>query len=206
MADGSKRCRLLHPTQISGQAPRSNIVRWLDQLCTWLDQTSLSQTIQNTAWVVPTVQTIHILSIAVVVASALMVDLRLLGAVGADQSLKRVSARFLPLIWWPLLVLLVTGVIMIIGEPAHSLKNPMFQLKMGLLVAAMMITGIHQLMLGRDLAYADSETGPSRPALLIAILSMLAWGGIVFAGRSAASLGAWIAVVAFGRWIEFTLH
>jgi hypothetical protein len=160
-----------------------NIVRWLDQFCIWLDQTSLSQAIQSTAWVVPTVQTIHILSIAVVVASALMVDLRLLGAVGADQSLKRVSARFLPLIWWPLLVLLATGAIMIIGEPARSLKNPVFQLKMALLVAAMTITLMHQWLLGRDLAYGDAETGPSRAALLIAVLSILAWGGIVFAGR-----------------------
>jgi uncharacterized protein DUF6644 len=160
-----------------------NIVRWLDQFCTWLDQTTLSQAIQGAAWVVPTVQTIHILSIAVVVASVLMIDLRLIGAVGADQSLKRVSARFLPWIWWPLLILLATGAIMIIGEPARSLKNPVFQLKMGLLVTAIMITGMHQWLLGRDLAYGDSATGATPAAWLIAILSVLAWGGIVFAGR-----------------------
>ncbi len=36
----------------------------------------MSQTIQSIDWIVPTVQTIHILAIAVVAASALMIDLR----------------------------------------------------------------------------------------------------------------------------------
>jgi hypothetical protein len=36
----------------------------LNSLCVWLDQTALSQAIQATSWVVPTVQTVHILSVA----------------------------------------------------------------------------------------------------------------------------------------------
>ena len=37
----------------------------------WLEQTRLSQAIQLTDWVVPTVQTVHILAIAIVAGSAL---------------------------------------------------------------------------------------------------------------------------------------
>src|SRR5215471_19968794 len=102
----------------------------LNAICVWIDQTPLSQAIQATSWVVPTVQTIHILAIAVVASSALMIDLRLIGVFWANRPMKNVTARFLPLVWWPLLVLLGTGVIMIIAEPARSLKNPAFQLKM----------------------------------------------------------------------------
>jgi hypothetical protein len=36
----------------------------LDQLCAWIEQTELSQAIQVHAWIVPSVQTIHILIIA----------------------------------------------------------------------------------------------------------------------------------------------
>jgi hypothetical protein len=68
----------------------------LNSLCVWLDQTALSQAIQA----VPTVQTVHILSVAVVITSALMLDLRLIGVVGVDQPLDRVWARFLPFVWW----------------------------------------------------------------------------------------------------------
>ena len=104
----------------------------LNGICHWIDQTALSQWIQIAGWVVPTVQTIHILAIAVVASSALMLDLRLIGVFWANRPLEAVKARFLPLVWWPLLVLLATGIIMIVAEPARSLKNPAFQLKMGL--------------------------------------------------------------------------
>src|SRR5713101_1895947 len=121
----------------------------LNRFCLWLEQTSWSQAIQTTAWIVPAVQTVHILAIATVVSSALMINLRLIGLVGLDQPVKRFSARFLPVIWWALPILLVTGVIMIIGEPARALKNPFFQLKMGLLIAALGVTAFYQLRLNR---------------------------------------------------------
>jgi uncharacterized membrane protein SirB2 len=143
-------------------------------------QTALSQAIQATSWVVPTVQTVHILSVAVVITSALMLDLRLIGVVGVDQPLDRVWARFLPFVWWPLLILLATGAIMIIDEPARSLKNPVFQLKMALLLGAMIVTGIVQL-LGRNLSLPEHRPGVS--SYLIVALSLLLWTGIVFAGR-----------------------
>src|ERR1700755_1457816 len=109
----------------SGRAMKS-----IDALCWWLEHTAVSEVIQSISWIVPTVQTIHIAAIAVVASSALMIDLRLIGAFSADRPVKEVSARFLPFVWWPLLVLLATGAIMITGEPARSLKNPAFGVKM----------------------------------------------------------------------------
>ena len=116
----------------------------LDQFCAWLEQTPLSQTIQTTAWIVPTVQTVHILAIAAVMGSVLMIDLRLLGILAREQSLARVSERFRPFIWWTLPILLATGMLMIIGEPVRSLENPIFQLKMALLIAAIAATLSYQ--------------------------------------------------------------
>jgi uncharacterized membrane protein SirB2 len=159
------------------------MARMLDQLSSWLEHTSVSETIQSISWIVPTVQTIHILAITVVAGSILMINLRLLGVFAADQPLKDVSARFLPFVWWTLLVLLATGAIMIIGEPPRSLKNPAFQLKMMLLVAALIVTGLFQLLQRRDPAFGDARTGRRGAAATIAVLSMLLWTGIIFAGR-----------------------
>jgi putative copper export protein len=100
---------------------------WLTAFCVWLDRTPANQVVQTHAWIVPTVQTIHILAIAVVTTSALMIDLRLVGIIGRDQPIERVSSRFFPLIWSVVLVLLATGIVMIVGEPARSLRNPIFQ-------------------------------------------------------------------------------
>lgn len=155
----------------------------LNQICLWIDHTALSQAIQVTSWVVPVVQTIHILAVAAVASSALMIDLRLIGVFWADRSMRDVSSRFLPLVWWPLPLLLATGAIMIIGEPARSLKNPAFQLKMTLLVAALIVTGLFWFLQRRNAAFGDLRSGPRVTAAAIAIVSMFLWSAIIFAGR-----------------------
>lgn len=155
----------------------------LNEICLWIDHTTLSQAIQATNWVVPTVQTIHILAIAAVASSALMIDLRLIGVFWANRPMKDVSSRFLPLVWWPLLILLATGIIMIIAEPARSLKNPAFQLKMLLLIAALIVTGLFQFLQRRNVTFGDLRSGPRAAAATLAIVSMLLWSSIIFAGR-----------------------
>ena len=160
----------------------------LDKFCAWIEQTSLSQTIQVTSWFVPTVQTVHILAVAAVMASILMIDLRLLGIVGKDLSLARVSARYRPIIWWTLPVLLLTGILMITGEPVRSLENWVFQLKMLLLIAAISVTLAYQVPLKKNAAYWEATGGRRSAIKLIAIFSLLLWTGIVFAGR-------WIAYI-----------
>ncbi len=159
----------------------ATIFHWLSQLSAWLDQTQMSRAIQVHDWIVPTVQSVHILAISAVAASALMINLRVLGLYAADQRLQDILARFLPFIWWPLIVLLLTGLVMIIGEPPRSLKNPAFQLKMTLLVAAIGTTAIYQLILRRNLAFVT--TGRRASAAALASVSMLLWVGIIFAGR-----------------------
>ena len=159
------------------------ITKSLNAICVWIDQTPLSQAIQATSWVVPTVQTVHILAIAVVASSALMIDLRLLGVFWADRPMKDVFSRFLPLVWWPLLILFATGAIMIIGEPARSLKNPAFQLKMLLLVTAIIVTGLLQVFQRQDGAFGDLRSASQPLRVTIAVASMLLWSAIIFAGR-----------------------
>ena len=150
----------------------------LDSFCAWLEATTLSRTIQTVEWVIPAVQTVHILAVASVVTAVLMLDLRLIGWGARDLGMAAVARRFLPFVWWPLPVLLASGATLIVAEPARALENPVFWLKMGLLAAA----------IGGTLA----SRRPLRPgSRLLAVLSFAAWVGIVFAGR-------WIAYVQGG--------
>jgi hypothetical protein len=82
-----------------------------------------------------------------------------------------------------LLILLATGIIMIIAEPARSLKNPAFQLKMLLLIAALIVTGLFQFLQRRNVTFGDLRSGPRAAAATLAIVSMLLWSSIIFAGR-----------------------
>ena len=159
------------------------VPRRLHEFCVWLDQTPLSQAFQSTDWLVPTVQTIHILAVALIIGAVLTINLRLLGWSNLDQPLERVCARFVPFIWWPLLALLATGTIMIIGEPARSLQNPVFQLKMALIAIALVVVGVLQTRVRRSPAFETTVMRRRGAAAGIALFSALLWGGIIVAGR-----------------------
>jgi hypothetical protein len=157
--------------------------RVLDKFCQWLQATALSQVIQSNGWIIPTLQTIHILSIGLVIASVLLIDLRIFGLVSRRQPASAVAARFLPTIWWPLPVLLATGSLLIIAEPARSLENPSFQLKMALLIAAILVTLAYQRPLRRDAGYWEETSLRRGSARLLALVSASLWIGIILAGR-----------------------
>src|ERR1700687_2467671 len=95
----------------------------LDDFIHWLGATPASLVIQKVFWIVPTVQTVHILAISVVLASMAMFDLRLLGLAGTRNSIASLSRRFMPWLWGALIVLAASGWILIVGEPEGSLAN-----------------------------------------------------------------------------------
>jgi putative copper export protein len=156
------------------------IKQMLNSVCVWIDSTAMSQMIQTTPWIVPAVQTVHILAIAALMGAMLMINLRLVGMAGRDQSIAQVSRRFSKVIWWALPVLLITGAVLITGEPARALKNNIFQLKMLLVMGAMVVTFWFARPLNRNPAHWDSRTGTGR---LLALISVSLWVGIIFAGR-----------------------
>src|SRR5579884_3289287 len=117
--------------------------------CNWLSNTALSSAIQNASWVIPSVQTVHILAIATVMASIVMVDFRLLGVTGRGLTVPEMAHRYLPWVWSAVVVLLLSGTILIIGEPGRELLSPVFWVKMSLLACVLIITGVFQLTLTR---------------------------------------------------------
>jgi hypothetical protein len=123
------------------------------------------------------------LSVAVVCSSAVLVDLRLWRLLNRDVPLPEVARRFLPTIWPVLLVLLITGSLLIIGEPKRSLLNSAFYLKMALLAAAIVLTAWLQWSLSSSPNFWDKDRGRRMAGQLAATLSILVWCGILFAGR-----------------------
>jgi hypothetical protein len=155
----------------------------LSEFSKWLAATPLSHVIQTTKWVIPALQTVHILSVAVVFSSAILVDLRLWRLLNRDVPLPEVARRFLPTIWPVLLVLLITGSLLIIGEPKRSLLNSAFYLKMALLAVAIVLTAWLQWSLSSSPNFWDKNRGRRMAGQLTATLSILVWCGILFAGR-----------------------
>ena len=148
----------------------------------WLAATSLSHTIQTVTWIIPTLQTIHILCVAVAFSSAVLVDLRIFRLFERDEPLSEVMRRFLPPIWPLLVVLLITGSLLIIGEPRRSLVNTTFYLKMALLIVAILLTATLQRAV-RASPGTFEDRSRHVTGQMLATVSVLVWCGILFAGR-----------------------
>jgi uncharacterized membrane protein len=155
----------------------------LSGLSKWLAATQLSHTIQTTTWIIPSLQTIHILSVAAVFSSAILVDLRIWRLLQRDEPLPDVARRFLPTIWPVLLILLVTGSLLIVGEPRRSLVNATFYLKMALLAVAIVLTAGLQRSISSSPNGWDATRGRRIAGRFAAAVSILVWCGILFAGR-----------------------
>jgi hypothetical protein len=153
----------------------------------WLYTTPVSTAFRDTSWAIPTVQSIHLLAIGVIVGSAIVSDLRLAGVIATDESPRTVVRRYLPWMWSALAVLLATGLMLVVAEPGRTLGNTIFWLKMGLVLFAFLLTLTFRKPL-LDPAFDDER------AHWQAVVKPAAW----------LSLLVWILVIFLGRWIAYS--
>jgi magnesium-transporting ATPase (P-type) len=151
-------------------------------LCSRIAASSISLTIQTKTWVIPTVQSIHILCIAIVMSSVAMMNLRLAGFIGREQPVQQMAKRFMPWVWWTLPVMLLTGLIMITGEPERELLNRFFWYKMISLAVVVLLT-IPLTRLLEDQPFRQLPYSKRQTARALALLSLFLWLGIIFCGR-----------------------
>src|SRR6185295_6529572 len=164
----------------------------MNQFAELLSRTYLSILIQNhNSWVIPTIQSIHIVGIGVVLGSVFMVDLRILGWASMDQTLRQTTNRFGPWLTGALCALLATGALMVVGEPVRELVTVSFWLKMFLIAVGTLVAAFFQISLRKH--EADWEDGVrSRSSIkLLAILTFLIWVAIIVLGRLIAYDHVW---------------
>lgn len=78
--------------------------------------------IQKTLRIIPVMQAIHILSVAMVFSSVVMIEFRILGAT-KSQSIEQTARRFVPWIFSGIMVLALTGSILIIGDRRRATSS-----------------------------------------------------------------------------------
>ena len=154
----------------------------MQRLSDAIAQTDSSIAIASAAWVIPTVQAIHIVAIAAVMSATAMLNLRLAGLIGQDSSVRNLANRSLPWLWWSLPVLLATGIVMILGEPARELMNTFFWSKMALVMIVIVLTIALQRSLD-DRPYRDMAPAKRTAIRALSLLTLVLWLAIIFCGR-----------------------
>jgi len=164
----------------------------VNQFALWLASTPPSVFIQeHNAWAIPAIQSVHIVGIALVMGSVLMIDLRILGLAWTEQTLRQTTSRFGPWLTGSLWLLLATGLLMVVGEPVRELVSFSFWLKMALVALGAVVAVAFQRALRRH----DQEWEGSlvhRPSIkALAVLTFLVWVGVIFLGRLIAYDHVW---------------
>jgi putative copper export protein len=159
----------------------------IEAFAAWLGKTPLSAFVAGQDWVVPTVQTLHILAISVVVGGVLILHLRVLGVLEKAQPIGVLARRFAGPAACAIGVLAVTGVLMIAGEPNRALFRYVFWIKMLLLAMAIGLSAAMLRGLKATPAWIDAAV---LPPLLYRALA----GGLLL---------VWVAIIVAGRWIGY---
>ena len=164
----------------------------MKQFALWLSTTLPSVFLQeHNGWAIPTIQTIHIVGIAIVMGSVLMIALRILGWAGTDQTLRQTTIRFGPWLVGSLGLLAVTGALMVVGDPVRELVTFSFWMKMILVGAGTLSASLFQWTL-RTGERRWENTHVHNPYIKsLAILTLLLWVGIVVLGRLIAYDHVW---------------
>lgn len=148
----------------------------------------LSKWLSDQYWIIPTSQSLHIVMLAIAFGSALLLNLRILGASRSGRTVSELVAVHVPWIYGSLLVLLFTGLVQTITEPMRQFVTPAFWWKMVMIVAVVLLTRGVAAAVRRDPARWDQPATRPGGARLVAFVS----------------LGLWVAIVCCGRFIGYT--
>jgi len=157
-------------------------------LCKWLEHTLVGTHVRESLWLFPTIETLHLFGIVLLVGSTSFFDLRLLGLTMREQPVSKIVGRLQPWVWAGFVVQTVTGFLLFSSEASKMYPNPAFRLKMLMILLAGINAMFFQWTSYRSVGkWGDTPATPIG-AKVAGALSILFWFGIVAAGR-------WIAFI-----------
>jgi hypothetical protein len=161
----------------------------IDPLLEWVKSTPLSQAVSESDWLFPTIESVHVVALTLVVGSIAAVDLKLLNLASRQRSARDLIDAVLPVTWWAFVCAVFTGLLLFSAKPVTYGHNVFFLVKIGLIaLAGLNMLAFHKIVHRR--LPEGASTGPADPLVRASGLT---------------SLVIWVGVVACGRWIGFSV-
>lgn len=161
----------------------------MESLIASLEASALGEWMRTSLKAVPVVEAIHVMAVALLFGSILIVDLRLLGVANTRRAFTRMTDELLHYTWFAFIVAVITGLLMFIANASTYYVNTPFRLKLLMLAGAGINMAVFHRFTARTVDQWDHD--PARTptgARVAAALSILLWVSVIF----------------FGRWIGFT--
>lgn len=152
----------------------------------WLEYSDLAVYLRRSPLLFPVIEIIHIIGFIVLVGSAFLFDLRLLG-VARKLSIKDVAEYVLPWSRRSLLLVVPSGILLFISQAKALGTSGVFGLKLILILIAFANAGIFHRFTYASVSNWPASDTPTR-AKAAAVISLVLWISVITCGRLIAYL------------------
>jgi hypothetical protein len=153
---------------------------WLLPVFRWFDKSAVAELINNTNWLFPAIEAVHIVALALLFGALLILNLRLFGLVLRTKPVPELARELAPWTLCSLIIILISGVLLFSSEAMKSYTSVPFQLKMMFLFAAI----IFHYTAYRKLTQKDESQVSAIWSKTAAMVSVLLWLGVGMGGRA----------------------
>jgi hypothetical protein len=152
-----------------------------------IESLAIARAMREWLWLYPAVEIVHIFGFTILVGSVVMFDLRVLG-LSKQISIRALAKHLLPWSVAALFLIVPTGLMMFSAHAEDFLSNRAFQLKMALLLTAILNAAFFHT--GPYTTVKSWDTHARAPWLARAsvLLSIVLWIGVISCGRLLAYL------------------
>src|SRR5262245_61416393 len=142
----------------------------------WFEATTLGTVVRESLWLFPAIEGVHLLALALLGGTVLVVGLRLLGFGLRTEPVPELSRKVQTWMAGALATMILTGIPMFLSESLKCYYSPPFWYKMTLLVLAIVfaVTVRRRVLAGAPGAVRYRTT---------ALVSLALWFGVGFSGR-----------------------
>lgn len=147
-----------------------------------LQNSALSEWLRTSLKAVPIINAVHVMALAIVFGTILMVDLRLLGY-NVHRSFKTLHRELLGWTWAAFGLAAVSGGLLLIVNATTYYRNTAFWLKMLVIVLAGVNMAVFEQITAKTASSWDKGVAPPTAARVAGALSILLWLSVIFLGR-----------------------
>ena len=155
----------------------------LSTLFELMQNSALSEYLRTSLKAMPIVEAIHVMAVATVFGTIVLVDLRLLGYPNVQRSFSKLHHELLQWTWIAFGIAFITGVLLLIVNAVTYYRNTAFWLKMGVIVLAGINMLVFEYVTARSVSKWDKGVLPPAAARTAGALSIVFWIGVIFLGR-----------------------
>jgi hypothetical protein len=147
--------------------------------CRWCNGSFFGHGIRDSVWLFPFVEIFHLLALAVLGGTIVLLNLRLIGVRFRASSASQLASDLRPFLVGSLAIMLISGFLLFSTEAVKMYGNWAFQAKMLLLLLAVLYTfTVHRRALRADTRLAPAWRWAA------ALTSLTLWAGVGLAGRA----------------------